>query len=97
MAYNHSGESSATYNLDTSPPTALAIVGTSGNVAENTLGAVTLTANANDVPASTNVTWSLCTGLDSALFNITSAGVLSFINAPNYEMPRGSAFNAASN
>ena len=97
VAYNKSVESSATYTLDTSPPTALAIVGTSNNIDENTLGAVTLTANANDVPASTNVTWSLGTGLDSTLFNITSAGVLSFINAPNYEMPRGSAFSAASN
>ena len=89
--------SSATYTLDTSPPSGLMVLATSGNVAENTLGAVTLIANANDMPASTSVTWSLGTGLDSALFNITSAGVLSFKTAPNYEMPRGSAFNAASN
>ncbi|MCX8519606.1 MAG: Ig-like domain-containing protein, partial [Methylophilaceae bacterium] len=89
--------SSANYTLDTSPPSGLMVLGSSGNVAENTLGAVTLTANANDMPASTSVTWSLGTGLDSALFNLTSAGVLSFKTAPNFEMPRSSAFNATSN
>ena len=98
IAGNSSVVSTAvTYTLDTSPPSGLMVLATSGNVAENTLGAVTLIANANDMPASTSVTWSLGTGLDSALFNITSAGVLSFKTAPNYEMPRGSAFNAASN
>ena len=98
MAGLSSGVSTAvTYTLDTSPPSALGSVATSANVAENSRGAVTLTANANDVPASTSVTWSLDTGLDSALFDITSAGVLSFKIAPNYEMPRGSAFNADSN
>ena len=98
IAGNSSVVSTAvTYTLDTSPPSALGSVATSANVAENSRGEVTLTANANDMPASTSVTWSLGTGLDSALFNITSAGVLSFKTAPNYEMPRGSAFNAASN
>ena len=98
MAGLSSGVSTAvTYTLDTSAPSALGSVATTANVAENSRGEVTLTANANDVPASTSVTWSLGTGLDSALFDITSAGVLSFKIAPNYETPRGSAFNAASN
>ena len=77
------------YTLDTSMPTGIRSVGTSGNVAENGVGAIQLTADSS-------VTWTLGTGLDTALFEFNN-GVLSFKTAPNYEQPRGSAFNANTN
>ena len=75
-----------TYTLDTSAPT---VNTTSFSVEENTTAVGTLTA-------SETVTWSLGMDLDTELFTLTNS-VLSFKTAPNYEMPRGSAFNAASN
>ncbi|MCX8518874.1 MAG: Ig-like domain-containing protein, partial [Methylophilaceae bacterium] len=54
-------------------------------------------------PSGEIVTWSLDSGVDASRFSLTynqvnsTNGVLSFTNAPNYEAPRGSAFNAASN
>ena len=86
----------ASYTLDTSAPSALGTSGTTSNVAENTLGTVTLTANANDISAGASVTWSLGTGADTALFNLNS-GVLSFKSLPDYEMPRGLPVNAGTN
>ena len=77
------------YTFDTSAPSGLGILGSSGNVAENSVGALTLTANPNDVAAGANVIWSLAIGGDNALFSLNN-GVLSFISAPNYELPRGS-------
>ena len=75
-----------TYTLDTSAPT---VNTTSFSVEENSTAVGTLTA-------SETVTWSLGMDLDTELFTLTNS-VLSFKTAPNYEMPRGSAFNAASN
>ena len=75
-----------TYTLDTSAPT---VNTTSFSVEENTTAVGTLTA-------SETVTWSLGMDLDTELFTLTNS-VLSFKTAPNYEMPRGSAFNADSN
>ncbi|MCX8519604.1 MAG: Ig-like domain-containing protein, partial [Methylophilaceae bacterium] len=77
------------YTLDTSMPTGIRSVGTTGNVAENGIGAIQLTADSS-------VTWTLGTGFDTALFEFNN-GVLSFKMAPNYEQPRGSAFNANTN
>ena len=75
-----------TYTFDTTVPTVNA---TAFNVAENTTAVGNLAADET-------VTWSLGTGADTGLFTLTN-GVLSFTNAPNFEMPRSSAFNAASN
>ena len=86
-AGNTSATSTAvTYTLDNSTPT---VNTTTFSVAENTTAVGTLVA-------SEAVTWSLGSGADTGLFTLTN-GVLSFTTAPNYEMPRGSAFNAAGN
>ena len=89
-AGNSSVTSTATiFVLDTSAPS---ITGsTTGSVAENTLGAVMLTANANDATIGTTVTWSIATGNDASRFNISNTGVLSFKEAPNFERPRNLA------
>ena len=86
-AGNTSAVSTAvTYTLDNTAPT---VNTTTFSVAENTTAVGTLAANET-------VTWSLDTGADTGLFTLTG-GVLSFTTTPNYETPRGSAFNAASN
>ena len=70
-------------------------------VAENTTGtgatATGYTAAATaDASATTGVSFSLVSGLkDNDLFAITSAGLLSFKNAPDYENPAGINKNAA--
>ncbi|HCN79432.1 MAG TPA: hypothetical protein DIT13_19895, partial [Verrucomicrobiales bacterium] len=57
------------------------------NVAENSTAVTTVSAADIDLPAQT-LTFNITGGDDSALFSIGSAtGVLSFLNAPNYESP----------
>ena len=84
--------------LDTAAPT---VTTTTFNFAENgTAVAAALTANANVTDASepATVTWAIASGADGSFFNIdASTGAVTFKSAPNYEMPRGLAFNAASN
>ena len=94
VAGNNSAFNTATYTLDSSAPSGLGISDGSGNVDENSVGAVTLTANLNDIVANPSVTWSLGVGGDNALFRLTN-GVLSFVSAPNYELPRGSLPSAS--
>ena len=52
---------------------------------ENTFGPNTITAT--DPDAATNLTYSIIGGADAALFTINGAGVVSLINAPNFEAP----------
>ncbi|MCX8519222.1 MAG: cadherin repeat domain-containing protein, partial [Methylophilaceae bacterium] len=86
-AGNTSATSTAvTYTLDNTAPTVNA---TTFSVAENSTAVGSLAA-------SETVTWSLGSGDDTSQFTLTN-GVLSFSAAPNFEMPRGSAFNAANN
>ena len=84
--------------LDTALPT---VTTTTFNFAENgTAVAAALTANATVTDASepATVTWAIASGADGSFFNIdASTGAVTFKSAPNYEMPRGLAFNAASN
>ena len=56
------------------------------NFAENGTGTVH-TATATD-PDGDTITFALKSGKDSALFSLTSAGVLTFKTAPNYEDPK---------
>ena len=60
------------------------------SAAEN--GTAVLTAAASD-PESGSLTYSLGTGNDTASFSITSAGVLTFNRAPDYEIPTDSDEN----
>jgi len=60
------------------------------SAAEN--GTAVLTAAASD-PESGSLTYSLGTGNDTASFSITSAGVLTFNRAPDYEIPSDSDEN----
>jgi len=60
------------------------------SAAEN--GTAVLTAAASD-PESGSLTYSLGTGNDTAIFSITSAGVLTFNRAPDYEIPSDSDEN----
>ncbi|MCX8519609.1 MAG: putative Ig domain-containing protein, partial [Methylophilaceae bacterium] len=81
------GQTYAGYTVDNTAPT---VNITTFSFAENATTAVgTLAANET-------VTWSLGSGGDTSRFSLTN-GVLSFSTAPNFEMPRGAAFNAASN
>ena len=59
---------------------------TTGNftVAENTTAVGTVTA-VTDIPSQPTLTYGIVGGTDSGLFNMTSAGVLSFKNIANYE------------
>ena len=63
---------------------------TTASVAEN--GTAVLTAVGSD-PESGSLTYSLGTGNDTANFSITSAGVLTFNRAPDYEIPTDSDEN----
>ncbi len=57
------------------------------SVAENTAAVTTVTATDADLPAQT-LTYAVTGGADAALFTINaSTGALSFIAAPNYEVP----------
>ena len=56
---------------------------TTASVAENSTAVLTLAAT--DVDASTTLLWSVESDDDGDLFQINSSGVLSFINAPNFE------------
>jgi Ca2+-binding RTX toxin-like protein len=53
------------------------------NVAENTSAVTTITAN--DINAGTTLTYSKIGGADADKFNLSAAGVLSFIASPNFE------------
>ena len=59
---------------------------TTANVAENTTTVMTVTATDSDLPAQ-SVTFSLIGGADQSKFSITSGGSLSFIAAPDFEVP----------
>jgi hypothetical protein len=59
---------------------------TTANVPENTTAVLTVTASDADIPAQT-LTYSIVGGADQSKFSITSGGVLSFLTAPNYEVP----------
>ena len=65
------------------------------SVAENGTAVLTATANDPEVShtASQSLTFSLGTGNDNGKFNITAAGVLSFLRAPDYEIPSDSDEN----
>jgi len=57
------------------------------SIAENTLAVTTVTATDVDLPAET-LTYSISGGADAALFNINSStGELTFIAAPDFELP----------
>jgi pyrimidine deaminase RibD-like protein len=57
------------------------------SIAENTTAVTTVTATDADLPAQP-LTYSISGGSDSALFNINSStGELTFITAPDYEIP----------
>ena len=58
--------------------------------AENATGVAYHAAGAD--PEGTTLTWSLG-GIDAALFNITSAGAVSFKTAPNFEAPADTGAN----
>ncbi len=55
------------------------------NVAENTTAVLTVTAT--DIDAGQTPTFSIVGGADAAKFSITSAGVLTFQTAPDFESP----------
>ncbi|MCO6043652.1 cadherin domain-containing protein [Aeoliella sp. ICT_H6.2] len=55
-------------------------------VDENTTSVLTVTATDADLPAQ-DITFTLVGGADQASFSITSAGELSFNEAPDFEMP----------
>ena len=59
------------------------------SLAENTTAVGTVTAT--DPDAADSVTGYSLSGTDASLFAITSAGVLSFSSAPNFESPHGGA------
>ena len=59
---------------------------TTFTVDENTTAVATLTADDSDT-AVTDLTWSKTGGADSGKFSLTSAGVLTFSTAPDYEAP----------
>lgn len=61
--------------------------GTTGGytISENTFGPNTVTATDPDAGAS--LTWSIIGGADASLFTINGAGVVSLINAPDFEVP----------
>ena len=54
--------------------------------AENQTTIATLTATDEDLPAQP-LAWSVSGGADASLFAISAAGVLTFVDAPNYEAP----------
>ncbi|MCX7400267.1 MAG: cadherin domain-containing protein [Planctomycetales bacterium] len=58
----------------------------SHNVAENTTAVATVTATDADLQSQT-VSFAITGGADSAQFSITSGGVLTFVAAPNFEIP----------
>ena len=58
---------------------------TTADVAENSTDVLTLVATDVDMPDTE--TWSVESGDDGGKFSISSAGALSFSNAPNFEMP----------
>ena len=65
------------------------------SVAENGTAVITATANDPEVShtAAQSLSFSLGSGNDSSKFNITSAGVITFLRAPDYEIPTDSDEN----
>jgi hypothetical protein len=62
------------------------------SVPENQTAVITASATDSDVPAQT-VTYSISGGADQSRFSITSAGVLTFIAAPNFEAPNDASLD----
>ncbi len=63
------------------------------SIAENTTAVTTVTAIDADLPAQT-LTYSISGGADAALFTIdVSTGVLSFVTAPDFEIPTDADLN----
>ncbi len=63
------------------------------SIAENTTAVTTVTTTDVDLPAQT-LTYSIVGGADAAIFSINaSTGALSFLVAPNYEVPTDSGTN----
>jgi len=56
------------------------------SVAENQTAVITVAASDADVPAQT-LAYSITGGADAGKFSITSGGVLTFVTAPNFEIP----------
>jgi hypothetical protein len=56
------------------------------SIPENTTAIMIVTATDADLPAQT-ITYSITGGVDQAMFAVTSAGVLSFKSAPDFESP----------
>ena len=79
----------ATAEVSNSAPTFTS--GTSFSVAENSTAVGTVSAS--DADSQDSITGYTLGGADSAKFSITNTGVLTFANAPNYEIP-GDALSA---
>ena len=79
----------ATAEVSNSAPTFSS--GTSFSVAENSTAVGTVSAS--DADSQDSITGYTLGGADSAKFSITNTGVLTFANAPNYEIP-GDALSA---
>ena len=58
---------------------------TTANIAENSTAVITVAAS--DVDASTTLSWSVESTNDGGKFAVSSTGVLTFKDAPNFEMP----------
>ena len=88
VAGNVSAPRVTSFVLDTISPTVSSTA--FDGIRENNINVGLLTANET-------VTWAVGTGADSALFNVDANGNIAFKVAPDYENPRGLAYNATSN
>ena len=89
-AAGNTSMSGSSFALDTHAPSINS--NATYSVAENTTAVATLSAT--DSISSSRLVWSLESGgTDNALFDLSSAGELSFKSAPNYEAPRGPAYS----
>ena len=88
-------DSSGTYAVDNSPPTVTSNGGGDAaevSIAENTIAVTTLTASDPDVGQT--LSYSIIGGADAGKFTIgTSTGALSFVTAPNFELPTDAGGN----
>jgi Ca2+-binding RTX toxin-like protein/acid phosphatase family membrane protein YuiD len=77
-----------TVNLTPENDNAPVLTTTSFSVAENALSVGDVLASDADVPADYALTYSISGGADASRFSLdTNSGALSFINAPDYEIP----------
>ena len=82
------GSIATAVTVDSTPPS----INSTLSVAENTTAVATLSAT--DSLSSSGLVWSLESGgTDNALFELSSAGELSFKSVPNYEDPHGPAYS----